>query len=157
MGSTSKSLLFSGRLLTSDTGSPLSLHFACDHDPCELIAGLLTPYMHQMRAHHRFYATSNQEPLFPATLTSCSKQATDGETLGTVADLVQWCLLGSNCVLTWRETEYYSHAGKQITVTSLADKRLYLFHDQMEFEENKLAFDAAWPGSTDVCCLWGCV
>lgn len=63
--------------------------------------------------------------------------------LGTVADLVQLCLLGSNCVLTWRETKYYSRAGKQIIVTSLAGRWLYLSHVQMEFEEKKLAHDAA--------------
>ncbi len=59
--------------------------------------------------------------------------------LGAVADLVQFCLQGSNCVLTWRETKYYSRAGKQITVTSLAGRWLYLSHVQMEFEEKKLA------------------
>lgn len=59
-------------------------------------------------------------------LTSCCKQATDGRTGCCGADLVQLCLLGSNCVLTWRETKYYSHASKQIIVTLLAGRWLYL-------------------------------
>lgn len=76
---------------------------------------------------------------------------------GAVADLVQSCLLGSNCVLTWRETKYYSHAGKQIIVTSLASRWLYLSLVQMEFEEKKLADDAAWAGCTCVCSLCVCI
>lgn len=86
------------------------------------------------------------DDVYPAMLTSYCKQATDGRTAVAVADLVQLCLLGSNCVLTWRETEYYSHAGKQIIVTSLAGRWLYLSHVQMEFEENQLAGDAEWVG-----------
>lgn len=73
---------------------------------------------------------------------------------GTVDDLVESCLLGSNCVLTWRETKYYSHAGKQIIVTSLAGRWLYLSHVQMEFEEKKLAHDAAWAGCSLCVCIW---
>lgn len=108
------------------------------------------------RVRHCLYGTSNQEPFFqPCSHPAASKQQMAG--LGTVADLVQSCLLGSNCVLTWRETEYYSHAGKHIIVTSLADRWLYLSHDQMEFEENKLACDAAWTGCTCVCSLCGCI
>lgn len=57
----------------------------------------------------------------------------------TPADSVQLCLLGSNFVLTWRETKYYSQANKQIIVTSLTGGWLCLSHVQMEFEENKLA------------------
>lgn len=71
--------------------------------------------------------------------------------LGLVADLAESCLLGSNCVLTWRETEYYSRAGKQIIVTSLASRWLYLSHVQVEFEENKLASAAEWAGCVCVC------
>lgn len=71
--------------------------------------------------------------------------------LGLVADLAESCLLGSNCVLTWRETEYYSRAGKQIIVTSLASRWLYLSHVQVEFEENKLASAAEWAGCV---CVW---
>lgn len=65
----------------------------------------------------------NREPIFqPCSHPTASKQQMAG--LGAVADLVQSCLLGSNCVLTRRETEYYSHAGKQIIVTSLVSRWL---------------------------------
>lgn len=70
---------------------------------------------------------------------------------GAVAHLVQPYLLGSNCALTWRETEYYSHAGKQITVTSLASRWLYLSHVQMEFDGNKLVGAAEWVVWMSVC------
>lgn len=65
-----------------------------------------------MRAQHPFFQ--------PCSHPAANKQQMAGQ--GAVADLVQSCLLGSNCVLTWRETEYYSHAGKQIIVTSLAGR-----------------------------------
>lgn len=98
---------------------------------------------------NRLCGTSNREPFFqPCSHPDASKQQMAG--LGAVADLVRSCLLGSNCVLTWRETEYYSHAGKQIIVTSLASRWLYLSHVQMEFEENKLVCDAAWTECTCV-------
>ena len=88
-------------------------------------------------------ATCNREPFFqPCSHPAASKQQMAGP--GATADLVRLCLLGSNCVLTWRETKYHGHAGKQITVTSLAGIWLYLSHVQMEFEEKKLAHDAAW-------------
>lgn len=91
--------------------------------------------------------TCNWEPLFqPCSHPAASKQQMAG--LDAVADLDRLCLLGSNCVLTWRETKYYSQAGKQIIVTSLAGRWLYLSHVQMEFEEKKLAQDVAWAGCT---------
>lgn len=109
-----------------------------------------------MRAQNHLCGTSNQEPFFqPCSHPAASKQQMAG--LGAVADLVQSCLLGSNCVLTWRETEYYSRAGKQIIVTLLAGRWLYLSHVQMEFEENKLACDAAWAGCTCVCSMCACI
>lgn len=78
--------------------------------------------------------------------------------LNALANLDQLCLLGSNCVLTWRETKYYCQSSKQIIVTSLAGRWLYFSHVQMEFEEQKLAEDVAWAGSPYVCsscaCIW---
>lgn len=92
---------------------------------------------------------SVQHPLFqPCSHPNASKQQMAYQ--AAADDLVQPCLLGSNCVLTWRETEYYDHAGKQIIVTSLAARWLCLSHVQMEFEENKLARDAAWLRCTHV-------
>lgn len=112
--------------------------------------------MYQMRAHNRLCGTSNQELFFqPCTHPAASKQQMAGP--GAVAILVRSCLLGSNCVLTWRETEYNSHVGKQIIVTSLAGRWLYLSYAQMEFEENKLSCDAAWTGCTCVCSLHACI
>lgn len=91
----------------------------------------------------------------PCSHPAASKQQMAG--LDAVADLDRLCLLGSNCVLTWRETKYYSQAGKQIIVTSLAGRWLYLSHVQMEFEEKKLAQDVAWAGCTYVCSLCVCI
>lgn len=72
--------------------------------------------------------------------------------LGILAILGQLCLQGSNCVLTWWETKYYSQASKQIIVISLAGRWLYFSHVQMEFG------DAALVGSPFVCisrvCIW---
>lgn len=77
--------------------------------------------MHQTRADNLVCGTSNWEPFFqPCLHPDTRKQQMAG--LGFVADLAESCLLGSNCVLTWRETEYYSRAGKQIIVTSLAGR-----------------------------------
>lgn len=78
-----------------------------------------------MKTWNCLFGTSNREPFFqPCSHPAASKQQMAG--LGAVVDLVQLCLLGSNCVLTWRETKYYSHASKQIIVTLLAGRWLYL-------------------------------
>lgn len=77
--------------------------------------------------------------------------------LDVAAVLAQLCLLGSNCVLTWREPEYYSNADKQIMVTSLASRWLCLSHVQMEFEDNKLACDAAMGWMRCLVCLSTCL
>lgn len=84
-------------------------------------------------------------------LTSCCKQATDGRT---VADLVQSCLLGSHCVLTWRETENYSHAGKRIIVTSLVT----LFVSCPDGVRRKINWPMMPHGVHFVCvCLFACL
>lgn len=89
----------------------------------------------------------------PCSHPAASKQQMVG--LGAAANLAQSYLLGSNCVLTWRELEYYSNTGKQIIVTSLAERWLYLSHVQMEFD--KLARDAALGCIVWFACLLVCL
>lgn len=107
-----------------------------------------------MRWEHRVISVEHQF-FQPCSHPAASKQQMVG--LDAVANLVQSYLLGSNCVLTWRELEFYSNAGKQIIVTSLASRWLYLSHVQMEFEDDKLACDAAMGCTVWFVCLLVCL
>lgn len=83
-------------------------------------------------SRNRRWSTSpgNREPcLHPAA----SKRQMAGE--DAAADAVRSCLLGSHLVLTWQKMQYHSQAGKQITLTSVAGRGVYLSRIQAEFEE----------------------